>query len=235
MNTSCGVGVVVPYDFALDRELWRWAPENVTLRLNRTAYSPLPVSAEQAVVVGDVEEVGRLAREVSVAEPQVALYLCTSGSFVHGRAGERALVAAMRAAGFPIAVTTSGALLEALSALDVGRVAVATPYDPAVTALLEAFLAEAGVAVSRSAHLGLSERIWTVDHATTAELVRSAVTGTEDAVFISCTNLATFDLVPVLEAELGIPVLTANQVSMWAALCTQGLRSAGTSRLEALR
>ena len=32
-----GVGVVAPYDFALDRELWRWAPEDVTLHLVRTA------------------------------------------------------------------------------------------------------------------------------------------------------------------------------------------------------
>jgi len=36
-----GAGVVVPYDFALDRELWRWVPEDVSLHVTRTAYSPL--------------------------------------------------------------------------------------------------------------------------------------------------------------------------------------------------
>jgi maleate isomerase len=36
--------------------------------------------------------------------------------------------------------------------------------------------------------------------------------------FVSCTNLATYDLIAPLERELGKPVLTANQVTMWAAL-----------------
>ena len=42
-------------------------------------------------------------------------YACTSGSFVAGRAGERALVSSMLDAGAAAAVTTSGALVEALS------------------------------------------------------------------------------------------------------------------------
>ena len=48
-----GVGVVAPYDFALDRELWRWVPGDATLHLIRTVYSPLPVTVEQAELVGD--------------------------------------------------------------------------------------------------------------------------------------------------------------------------------------
>ncbi|NEU35177.1 decarboxylase, partial [bacterium LRH843] len=28
-----GVGVVAPFDFALDRELWRWVPDDVSLHL----------------------------------------------------------------------------------------------------------------------------------------------------------------------------------------------------------
>ena len=39
-----------------------------------------------------------------------------------------------------------------------------------------------------------------------------------EAVFVSCTNLPTYDVIAPLEAELGMPVLTANQVTMWAAL-----------------
>jgi hypothetical protein len=30
-----------------------------------------------------------------------------------------------------------------------------------------------------------------------------------------CTNLATYDLITPLERELGKPVLTANQATMW--------------------
>ena len=38
-----GIGVVVPYDLALDRELWRWVPERVSLHLTRTPYEDIPV------------------------------------------------------------------------------------------------------------------------------------------------------------------------------------------------
>lgn len=46
-----GVGVIAPFDLALDRELWRWAPEEVSLHLTRTAFVPVPVSVEQANLV----------------------------------------------------------------------------------------------------------------------------------------------------------------------------------------
>ena len=166
-------------------------------------------------------------KDLMVIEPRVMAYACTSGSFVAGRAGERALVASMLDAGAAAAVTTSGALVEALTALGVTSLAVATPYDAAVTARLHDFLEESGVRVTGSAHLGLSGRIWTVPYAVTAALVRDVAAAGCEAVFVSCTNLPTYDLVVALEAELGIPVITANQVTMWAALGTLGLAPVG--------
>lgn len=222
-----GVGVAAPYDFALDRELWRWVPRDATLHLIRTAYSPLPVTVEQAELIGDIAAVAQCTKDLIAVEPKVMAYACTSGSFVAGRAGERALVASMLESGALAAVTTSGALVEALSSLGVTRLAVATPYDAAVTARLHDFLEETGVSITRSAHLGLSGRIWTVPYAVTAALVRDVAASGCEAVFVSCTNLPTYDIVAPLEAELGIPVLTANQVTMWASLRRVGLAAVG--------
>jgi maleate isomerase len=219
--------VVAPFDLALDRELWRWVPDVVSLYITRTPYVAEPVSIELAEAVSDVTAVSQGTRNVLAADPLVVAYACTSGSFVHGVAGERNLAAAMRAAGAPAAVTTSGALLEALTALRVKRVAVATPYVASVTARLHDFLAEAGVAAVSSAHLGLAGDIWKVPYETTAQLVRDADSPAADAVFVSCTNLATYDLIAPLELELGKPVLTANQVTMWAALRVAGEAAVG--------
>jgi maleate isomerase len=44
---------------------------------------------------------------------------------------------------------------------------------------------------------------------------------------MSCTNLPTYDVIPQLEAELRIPVISANQVTMWAALRHLGTRAVG--------
>jgi maleate isomerase len=222
-----GIGVIVPYDMALDRELWRWAPDDVTLLFTRTPYAGLPVTVEMAAAVSDSAVVRSCTRDLSTVSPAAYAYGCTSGSFVGGLAGERALVAAMQAAGAPRAVTASGALLAALSQLNATRVAIATPYDVEVTDRLASFLGEAGVTVVSSAHLGLHADIWTIPYVRTGELIQKADHPDAEAVVVSCTNLPTYDLIAPLEDRLGKPIITANQATMWAALRSIDRRAQG--------
>jgi maleate isomerase len=226
-DLGVGVGVVVPYDFVLDRELWRWTPDGVNLHLTRTPFEDVEVSLAQAVAVGDRSVVARATREVMTAEPAVVAYGCTSGSFIGGRSGEAALARAMVDAGAPRALTTSGALLQAVKSLGLNSLAVVTPYDDQVGERLASFLAESDVAVAATGNMGLTGRIWTVPYKATADLVRRTVRPGADGVFIACTNLRTFDVIAPLERELGIPVLTANQVTMWAAMAAAGSQARG--------
>lgn len=83
-------------------------------------------------------------------------------------------------------------VVDSRRALDARRVAVATPYVADVTARLHDFLAEAGMAVVSSAHLGLDADIWKVSYETTARLIREADSPDADVVFVSCTNLPTY-------------------------------------------
>ncbi|WP_422785630.1 hypothetical protein [Pseudonocardia spirodelae] len=221
------VGVVVPYDFALDREMWRWVPEQVTLHVTRTPFAATPADAAQARLISDPDTVRRAAADVLTPGPGVVAYSCTSGSFVGGAAGEAALRAAVLEAGAPRAVTTSGALVEACAELGVTRLAVATPYVDDLTGLLAAFLAEGGVTTVARHGLGLLGRIWTVSPEQVVAAVRAADHPDAQAVFVSCTNLPTYDAIAGLERELGKPVLTANQVTMWAALRAVGHRAVG--------
>jgi maleate isomerase len=222
-----GIGVVIPYDFALDREMWRWVPAQVSLHLTRTPYQDIPVSVAQAMAMGDRETVARCTKDLVVIEPAAVAYGCTSGSFIGGLAGEAALIAAMVEAGAPTAVTTSGAVIAAAHALGLKKVAVVTPYDEAVGAKLRAYLNEAGLEVTAHNDMGLTGRIWTVPYEITAAVARRTAQGGGDAVFLSCTNLRTYDLITSLEQELGIPVLTANQVTMWAVLAAAGVAAVG--------
>jgi maleate isomerase len=229
---SPGIGIVAPFDLALDRELWRWTPEPVSLYLTRTAHLDVPVSMGMAEALGDADALAAACREVSIAEPGVTAYLCTSASFVGGLAGEARLRAAMERGGARRAITTSGAMLEALRALGVRRVAVATPYDAALTDRLVAFLDEAGIATTGVGYLGMGEDIWRVETDSVRELARAIPRESADAVFLSCTNLPTYDVIPGLEAELGVPVLSANLVTLWAALRELGaLPTGGPERL----
>jgi maleate isomerase len=46
-------------------------------------------------------------------------------------------------------------------------------------------------------------------------------------VCVACTNLPTYDLIASVEAELGKPVVTANQATMWASLRRLGRPAVG--------
>jgi maleate isomerase len=228
-----GIGVVAPLDLALDRELWRWAPEDVSLYLTRLPFFTTPVTVEMAVACGDRRAVRRATRDVLTPEPDVVIYACTSGSFVDGAAGEEVLRRTMEDAGAPAARTTSGALIAALKVLGVSRLAIATPYVEPVTRRLVAYLAEHGVSTVSSQGLGLLGNIWRVTYSQVVEIVRAADDPAAEALFISCTNVPTYDLIEPLEQALGKPVLTANQVTMWAALRAMGRDAVGGGRLLA--
>ncbi|MCA1706213.1 MAG: Asp/Glu racemase, partial [Actinobacteria bacterium] len=207
-----GIGVVAPFDFALDRELWRWVPEDVSLHITRLPFLPMLVTVEMAVACGDRRALGQATRDVLPPQPRVVVYACTSGSFVGGAAGEEDLCATMVDAGAPAACTASGAVVEALRVLGVERLAIGTPYVEAVNRPLVGFLAEHGVRTTACQGLGLLDNIWRVSYREVVELVRALDTDDADALFLGCTNLPTYDLIEPLEQAVGKPIVTANQV-----------------------
>ncbi|MFP3992200.1 aspartate/glutamate racemase family protein [Streptomyces sp. E11-3] len=224
-----GIGVVAPFDFALDRELWRWVPDEISLHLTRTPFVPVEVSLDLARLVSEHETLRDAVRALNAAEPEVIAYACTSGSFVDGMVGERTMSAAMEAASEVSSLTTSGALLEALTELGAQRIALVTPYTDSVTEALEDYLGEAGITVVSRTGLGLTRHIWKVPYHDVVAMARTAVHEDVevDALFISCTNLPTYDAIPQLEAELRVPVISANQVTMWSALRRLGTSAMG--------
>lgn len=217
-----GIGLVVPFDFALDRELWRWTPSEVDLYLTRTSHIDGPIDVAFAAEVADADEITRATRNLSAAGPGVTAYGCTSGSFVDGLAGERRVRQAILRGGGQEAITSSGALLAALEAVTARRVAVATPYDEELTLRLVGFLEEAGHEVVSAASLGLRGHIADVGMGDVVQLAEAASHPDADALFLSCTNLRTLDALPVLEERLDRTVLSANLVTMWASLRVVG-------------
>lgn len=234
IEPQVGIGVVTPFDFALDWELWRWALPGAALYLTRTPYIELHMTLEMAEQVSEKEAIRRATRDVLAADPQVVAYACTSGSFVNGVRGEGELHAAMIGAGAPMACTTSGALVQALDAIGVHNVGVATPYLSSVTDRLHDYLRETGRQVVSSANLGLSTYIWRVPYSQVWDLVHAADDEKAEAIFVSCTNLPTYDLIGPLEQSLGKPVITANQVTVWCALRLLGIRPTASDQRQSL-
>jgi len=226
------VGFLVPFDTSNDRELWRWCPDDASLHITRTAYHDGPVGVALAEATANLGEVREAARSLVVIEPDVVTYACTSGSFVFGLEGERALRTAILESGARRATTTSGSMLDALAALGLRRLALATPYPREVGERLVSFIEEAGYEAVSLENLGLlagSDIQSTPDEEIIDLLVR-VDRPSADGVFLSCTGMGTIDLVAKAEARLGKPVLTAIQVTMWGALLAAGVRPAASGQ-----
>ena len=218
--------MLVPFDMSNDRELWRWCPGDASLHITRTAYHEGILGVALAEATADLAGVAYATRSLKVIGPDVVVYACTSGSFVLGLAGERALRETMLEAGARRALTTSGLMLDAFRHLGVRRLALATPYPDAIGERLVSFIEEAGYEAVSLENLGIlhGEDIQALPDADIVELLRAADRPDADAVFLSCTGLGTIDLVATAEAQLGKPVLTAIQVTMWGALHAAGAR-----------
>lgn len=219
-----GIGLVAPFDFALDDECWRWLPDGVGLYVTRTARpEETAVTTELAHEISGVAAVVPAVRSLISAEASSVAYACTSGSFVGGIRGEAELRDVMETAGATNAVTTSGALLLALSELGITRLAIATPYNEELTRSLAAFLEEAGVHVVKVGYLNSERDIMHIGYDSVRAMADLVDHEDAQAIFFSCTNLRTFDLIEELEQRLEKPVLSANQVTIWAALQAGGI------------
>lgn len=219
-SSNGAIGLIVPFDCSIDREFWRWISDDVDLLVTRTGYQDGPVGIELAERVADLDGIEFATRSLTAVRPDVIAFGCTSSSFIHGRQGEERIRRAILGAGAREAVTASGALIAALRHLGIRSLGVATPYTPPVADRLRSFLAEFDIQVTELSNLGIekSTEIAGISQQEIANTLRSVAGHGADAVFLSCTGLGTIDLITGLEAELGIPVLTANQVLFWLAL-----------------
>lgn len=215
------IGLLVPSsNTTMEPEFYAMAPEGVTIhtaRMNLTEVTPEGLFQM-------AEDVGRASKLLASADVNVIVYGCTTGSLVGGVEWEENLVEGItRKTGIP-ALSTSGAVTQALEAVGGRKIGVATPYSEELNSLEKVFLEGHGFEVTSIRGLGLVDNldIGVVEGETVEDLARR-VSGGSDAVFISCTNLPTIDLIERLEDALGKPVVTSNQASMWAALRELGL------------
>jgi maleate cis-trans isomerase len=170
------------------------------------------------------------ARELRELGVDAAVWACTSGSFVFGRDGAAQQVAGVRAvAGVP-ATSTSFAFTDALTALGITSVAVAATYPDDVARRFVDFLGGVGVAVVSLSCRGIitAAEVGTLGRDAVLDFVAANDHPAAEAIVVPDTALHTVAWLDELEARVGKPVLTANQVSVWA-----GLRLAGDTEPRA--
>jgi maleate isomerase len=118
------------------------------------------------------------------------------------------------------------AIIAATRALRVENIGFLTPYAPQVSARMRGRLEQAGLSIASFGSFEESHDP-TVARITPDAIRRGAIAVAEqapcDAIFIACTNLRCLDVIPEIEAETGIPVLSSNQAMGWHMLRLAGV------------
>ncbi|MGI5394738.1 maleate cis-trans isomerase family protein [Streptomyces sp. CA-251251] len=158
--------------------------------------------------------------ELRLSGADAVVWACTSGSFVHGWEGAHEQVRTLaRAAGLP-ASSTSFAFVHAAREIGARRVAIGATYPDDVARLFADFLGAAGIEAVDVVGSGVitAAEVGTWTEAQVLALARAADRPDAEAVLLPDTALHTAAHLPALEKELGKPVLTANQVTVWEGL-----------------
>ncbi|MFC4466812.1 Asp/Glu racemase [Streptomyces xiangluensis] len=171
-------------------------------------------------------ETGRCAQELTDARVDVLSTACLVAIMAQGpghhRQVEKELRTAADAAGLTSSVVTSaGALVHGLKLLGARRISVLTPYMKPLTARVVEYLEAEGLEVKDSLSLEIADNVAVGrrDPMLLVEDVRRLDTEGVDAVVLSaCVQLPSLPAVPLVERELGVPVVTAATCTVRAIL-----------------
>ena len=218
------IGLLYPETGMLDEEYWGWVPEGVALFIARTEV-PASASVEVMTRMAESVEVERICRGLAKIDVDAIAYACTAVGFIRGIGSDQDVIRRMEEASGVRATTTITATVNALRELGVRRLAVATPYLAEIDEKLREFLEESGFVVVNQQGLGIHGRdINLVPIDQVYRLAKQVDTSEADGIYVACTSLRTLEIIEALEHDVGKPVVSANQATMWEVLRLAGVK-----------
>ena len=219
------LGLLVPssnttmeYEFNLMR------PKQATVHTARIRLREVVVSELLDMEKKIVEEALKLAD----AKVDVIAFGCTSGSLIRGLDHDKEIVSRIEKATNTPAVATAGAAVNALKALNLSKISVATPYTDEINILEGKFLEQSGFTIVKIEGLGITDNL-EIGRQKPENISRMAElvdTLQSEGIFLSCTNLPTIEVIASLEKKLGKPVVSSNTATMWFMLKRIGYKHA---------
>ncbi|MBA4685207.1 MAG: aspartate/glutamate racemase family protein [Planctomycetes bacterium] len=173
----------------------------------------------------------RCAEELSDAAVDVAAYACLVAVMSEGPQCAQEMARSLSEVlqeGNPQAqmITSAGALIEGVRRLGVSKVALVTPYMKPLTAMVVDCLESAGIQVVDAISLEISDNL-AVGRRDPEELVSIArdldLKDAEAVIVSACVQMPSLEAIPQVEAETGLPVLSAATATLRSILDTLDL------------
>lgn len=211
------IGLLLPSsNTTQEPEFNRILPDGVTLHIARLPLRTVEPSST-ARVVADIESE---SRKLADADVDAIVLAATAPSSRNGIGYDNELIERIETASGCRATTASTALIQALTALAVKRLVIAAPWSDATNVTTAAFIEASGFTVLAHQALGhvSNLEIGLLDEQTAFDMGVAVDQPQAQAVMLACGNWSTLGIVDRLESAIGKPVLTTNQVGLWAVL-----------------
>ena len=211
------IGLLVPSSNTTQEiEYNKIMPDGVSLHVAR-----LPLRTVDAFSTARiVEDIEIESRKLADADVDAIVLAATAPSSRNGIGYDQELIGRIEAASGKKATTASTALIQALTVLGIRRLVIAAPWTEATNTTAAAFIVASGFSVLAHRALGHAANldIGVLPEQTAYDLGAAVDQPDADGVMLACGNWLTMGIVDNLEIAVGKPVLTTNQVSLWAVL-----------------
>jgi len=200
----------------MELEFWRVLPRDFSIHTARLKLREVTVEGLELME----SEIDDEALKLVDADVDIILYGCTTGSLFRGVGHDKLIESRIEKLTGKPAISTSGAVISALRFLKAEKISVITPYIDELNVLEERFLVGNGFKVLdlKSLNIIRNVDIGRVTPNVIMDLFYKLDYSSSDAIFISCTNMPTLNLIERLEEIAGMPVLSSNSASIWAVL-----------------
>ena len=210
------IGLLVPSSSSVqERDFCRVLPEDITLHVARMRLNN--VEAESTLRI--VQEIEIESQKLADVDVDVIVFPASAPSSRNGPGYDQELIKRISAAsGKPATTASTGCLKRCVCfpSNESYSARLGAPRNQTVAAFIEAngvkVLAQETLGFVRNLEIGL------LDPQTALDVGRRVNRPGADAVILACGNWSTFGIIDQLERDLGKPVLTTNQVSLWHAL-----------------
>ncbi len=214
MSKWIKLGIIVPSsNTTMEIEFNRMKPRNASIHTARMRLRKVTAESLAEMEKEAINEAIKLAD----AKVDIIAYGCTTGSLIKGAKHASEIEEKIKEkTGIP-AVATANSILRALKVLNAKKIVIATPYIEELNVLEKRFLEENGFEVIRIIGLGIKDnvKIGSLKPEVAYNLALKAYYPNVDAIFISCTNFRTIEIVEKLENKIGKPVISSNTATLW--------------------
>ncbi len=215
-------GLIIPSSNRMaEAHAWRYTPIGAQPHITR-----LRMTGPHAMGLVDLlPRVGEAAAMLADAQCDPVIFHCTANSMAGGVTGEKRITRAIAEATGGKASSTAGASMAALDLLGAKRIVLVSPYTRESHEHELEFMEQAGVEVLGERNLGLtgSDAYCAMPPAEWVEIMAAMKDDRAQVYFVSCANIRATEVIDELEALLGRPVLTSNQLVIWHALRLAGI------------